>query len=55
MAETRLMKKVFYDPIHPGSFGGVERLRKAEQDETGNKVTCEKVQDFLSEQDAYTT
>ena len=44
------MKKVLYDPIHPGSFGGVERLRKAVQDEMGEKVTC----DFLSEQDAYT-
>ena len=54
MAETRLMKKVYHDPIHPGSFGGVERLRKAVQDETGKKVTCEKVQEFLSEQDAFT-
>ena len=29
-------------------------MRKAVQDETGKKVTCEKVQDFLSEQDAHT-
>lgn len=35
MTEKRVMKKVYYDPAHPGSFGGVERLRKAVEDETG--------------------
>lgn len=54
MSEKRVMKKVYYNPSHPGSFGGVDRLRRAVQDETGRKVNVEKVKDFLSEQDTYT-
>lgn len=54
MAEKRLMKKVYYTPSHPGSLGGIDRLKRALQDETGKKVKVEKVQDFLSEQDTYT-
>lgn len=54
MSEKRFMKKVYYDPSHPGSFGGVERLRKSVQDETCERVGVENVKDFLSEQDAYT-
>ena len=53
-AETRLLKKIYYDPAHPGSFGGVGRLHKAVQNESGKKVMIEKVQEFLSEQDTYT-
>ncbi|KAM9376112.1 hydrocephalus-inducing protein-like [Pholidichthys leucotaenia] len=52
--ETRFMKTVYYNPAHPGSFGGVERLRKGLQDETGEKVGVKRVKKFLSEQDAYT-
>lgn len=48
------MKKVYYNPARPGSFGGVERLRKAVEDETGEKMKMEKMKDFLSEEDAYT-
>ena len=54
MAEKGGMKKVYYNPSHPGSFGGVERLRKGVEDETGGKVSVQEVKDFLSEQDAYT-
>ncbi len=54
MAEKWLMKRVYYDPAHPCSFGGGERLRRAVQDVTGEKVGMESVKDFLSEQDAYT-
>lgn len=54
MSEKRVMKKVYYNPSHPGSFGGVYRLHKAVQDETGKKVKIEKIKEFLSEQDTYT-
>uniref|UniRef100_A0A672IF46 Integrase catalytic domain-containing protein n=1 Tax=Salarias fasciatus TaxID=181472 RepID=A0A672IF46_SALFA len=54
MAEKRVMKRLYYKPSHPGSFGGVERLHKAVQDETGKKVRVEDVKDFLSSQDTYT-
>lgn len=42
-----LMKNLYYDPSHPGSFGGVEVLHRALQDETGVKVKVEKVKDFF--------
>ena len=48
------MKKMYYNPSHPGSFGGVERLHRAVQDETGDKVKVDRVKKFLSEQDTYT-
>ena len=54
MTESRILKRVYYNPAHPGSFGGVERLRQAVQKETGKTVTEDEVKDFLSEQDAYT-
>lgn len=48
------MKKVYYTPDNPGNNGGVARLRKNVEDETGKKVHIDKVKDFLAEQDAYT-
>lgn len=53
MAEKRGMEKVYYNPLHPGSFGGVQRLRQGVQDGTGEKVSVQEVKDFLSEQDTY--
>lgn len=54
MSVKHIMKKVYYNPAHPGSFGGVERLRQGVQDETGQTIKLENVKDFLSKQDAYT-
>lgn len=54
MAEASQMKKVYYDPANPGSYGGVERLKQALQKERGVKVKADDVQDFLSGEDAYT-
>ncbi|KAF7642729.1 hypothetical protein LDENG_00252410 [Lucifuga dentata] len=48
------MKRVYYNPAHPGSFGGVERLHQGVENDMGNKVRLEDIKDFLSEQDAYT-
>lgn len=48
------MKKLYYNPAHPGSFGGVDRLLCALRAETGKNVKRDKVKTFLSEQDAYT-
>nr|XP_061782412.1 uncharacterized protein LOC133574295 isoform X3 [Nerophis lumbriciformis] len=50
----KAMEKAYYTPAHPGSFGGVDRLRRAVQDETGQCVKREKVQEYLMGQDAYT-
>ncbi len=47
MAEKRLMKRMYYDPAHLGSFGSGERLQRAVQDEMGEKVGVESVKDFF--------
>ncbi|KAF7644711.1 hypothetical protein LDENG_00217140 [Lucifuga dentata] len=47
------MKRVYYNPAHLGSFGGLERLCQGVENETGKKVRLEDVRDFLSEQAAY--
>lgn len=47
------MGKAYYTPAHPGSFGGVDQLHRAVQDETGENVKRENVEEFLTEQDAY--
>ncbi len=54
MAVRRVMKRVYYNPAHLASFGGVDRLHRGVQDEMGKKVNVENVQDFLQEQDTYT-
>ncbi|KAF0032217.1 hypothetical protein F2P81_014507 [Scophthalmus maximus] len=53
MSDKRKTKRVYYDPSHPGSLGGVERLCRALKDETGEKVDKARVKDFLSEEDTY--
>ena len=55
MAEKGVMKKVYYNPLHLASFGGVERLRKGVEDETGKKVSVQDVQDFLAEHRVFVT
>ncbi|CAG5950720.1 unnamed protein product [Menidia menidia] len=55
MAGKNLIRRAFYTPAHPGSFGGVDRLRRGVQSDTGKRIAIEKVKDFfLSEQDTYT-
>ncbi|KAF0021869.1 hypothetical protein F2P81_025878 [Scophthalmus maximus] len=54
MSDKRVMKRVYYDPSHPGSLGGVERLCRALKDETGERVDKARIKDFLSEEDTYT-
>ncbi|CAI5671384.1 unnamed protein product [Oreochromis niloticus] len=54
MAEQILLKRAYYDPSHPGSFCGVQKLIKSVQDETGTKINAQTAQNFLAGQDAYT-
>ena len=50
----RVMKRIYYDPSHEGSYSGVERLKKAVLEETGEKPKPAHIEEFLSGQDAYT-
>jgi transposase-like protein len=53
MAE-QLLKNIYYNPSNPGSYGGKERLQRAIVEETGSLLSDAKVNEWLSEQDAYT-
>lgn len=46
--KEKVMEQIYYDPRHPGSFSGVARLQRY------TKYKRSAVQNFLSEQDAYT-
>lgn len=47
-----VLKEIYYNPKHPGSFGGVQRLYR-EASKT-HSVTEEQVKDFLSKQNVFT-
>jgi len=45
-----LLSKIYYDPSHPGSFGGINALKRI----VGNKVSENQLKNWLSTQDTYT-
>ena len=47
-----LLKKAYYNPRNPGSFGGVQRLLREVQKNTA--LSRKDVEDFLSQQNTYT-
>ena len=51
---TRL-KKVYYNPKHPASFGGIKAIEKAvNEDKSKKKVPIKYIQHWLSQQTTYT-
>lgn len=50
----RVFKRIYYDPRKAGSYGGVESLHKAVEEQTGKKPAIAQVEDWLAGQDAYT-
>ena len=51
---SELMKKVYYNPAHPGSLGGKERLKRGVLQEYGVTLKDKEISDWLSSQDTYT-
>uniref|UniRef100_A0A3B1JVY7 Integrase catalytic domain-containing protein n=1 Tax=Astyanax mexicanus TaxID=7994 RepID=A0A3B1JVY7_ASTMX len=49
-----LLKKIYYDPSNPGSYGGVESLQRAIFEKKGSRANIKDVKNWLSAQDAYT-
>ena len=47
----RYLESIYFDPSHPASFGGVNRLSRYAQKE--KKISPEKVKQWLSRQDVY--
>lgn len=54
MDHQKILEAAYYSPVNSGSFGGVQRLKSAVQNQTGLKLNTQQVKEFLSEQDAYT-
>ena len=53
LSKYQFLKKIYYDPANPGSFGGVMRLYRAAKKKR-KKITKKEVIEFLESQDTYT-
>lgn len=47
------LKKIWYDPAHPGSFAGPSKLYQVVKQEGKFNVGMSKIKKFLQNQDAY--
>ena len=45
--------KIYYDPAHPASFAGPQKLQKVVQREGKYKIGLHNIRKFLHKQDAY--
>ena len=45
-----LLSKIYYNPSHPGSFGGINTLKR----QVGKKVSGKELKNWLTKQDTYT-
>ena len=51
----KYLEKIYFDPRHPGSFMGPEKLHRAVMNEKKFKIGKSKIRKWLQEQDSYTT
>ena len=47
------LNKIYYDPAHPASFAGPQKLQKVVQREDKYKIGLHNIRKFLLKQDAY--
>ena len=47
------MEKIYFDPSHPGSFKGANKLHQASKDEGKYKIPLSKVKQWLQNQESY--
>ena len=52
LSHSRILNSIYYDTKHTGSFGGIDRLRRASHPALG--ASAKGVKQWLSEQDTYT-
>ena len=48
------LARVYLDPSHPASFGGVDAVYRAIKEQGETDISRKNVQDWLSQQDVYT-
>ena len=49
----KYLNKIYYDPAHPASFAGPQKLQKVVQREGKYKIGLHNIRKFLHKQDAY--
>lgn len=49
-----VIRRVYFDPANPGSYGGKNRLKEAVLEETGHAVTNKEIDNFLEGEETYT-
>ena len=47
------LKKIYYNPKHPGTFAGTQKLYKIVQDENIYNISRSKIRQWLQDQDVY--
>ena len=53
-AMEKTLSSIYLDPSQPASFGGLGAVYRAVKEKGKSKISCEQVQDWLSQQDVYT-
>lgn len=53
MATLDYLKKIYYDPSHPGSFAGPQKVYKVVKDEGKYNIGIHRIRNFLHNQEAY--
>ena len=49
----RYLEDIYYDPSHPGSYSGVDKLYRAVRAEGKHKISRKKLEEFLKTQETY--
>ena len=52
-AWEQYLEKIYFDPSHPGSFKGVNKLHEAIKDEGKNTFPLSKVKQWLQNQESF--
>ena len=52
--EEKYLNSIYFDPSHPGSFGGEDKLYKTIKEEGRFRITHKKLRKWLSAQETYT-
>ncbi len=54
MTYGKYLEKIYYDPAHPASFSGLDKLYRAVRKEGKYVLNKTKIKDWLSKQESYT-
>lgn len=52
--EDKYLRKIYYNPRNPGSYGGIDRLHRQVKKEASMNISKGRIKRWLAEQDVYT-